>query len=366
MTNSITEVVGTASDAAAGLTTVEEWLHRNYLEEEEIRTPLADSQYGSKYNIPRREGQSIKFTRRKKSRLPEKGREGADPDSGVPLGYEQVTAPMEWIKEWGDVTMEAKETSWLDLAKDLNEVMREALTRQLHALVQDCLWVGRYKPGRRNSSGLTTGVSPYFHFRAAIEATVSMYDSSFTFQQAPRVFTGGKSAFNQLNSGDIHSMDTYKSAKTRIFNGNAPRINGGVVAVISEGVKNDLSEDDRYFQAAIRNMKKSEAIFAGHIADYDGIHWVMADDTFTLALGGDKDVYVEDGEVHVSHMFAQDHFGYVRLGGANATNPRFKVQDVSKTGSVTTVGYSIPFQVAILQRKWGCSIAGPVRESASF
>lgn len=365
MNNAITDINRTP-DSASGLTVVEEWLHRKYLTEEEIRTPLANSSYGSRFNLPKMAGQYAKFTRRNKGRLPEKGSEGTDPESGLPLGYTQLRAPIEWIKEWSPLTMEASATSWLELAKDIREVMNEALRRQLHALVQDALYVGRYKPGKRNSSGATTGTTPYFHFRTTLEATVSMYGQSFTFLKGARSFVGGKSAFNQLDASDRHTMEDYIRAKTKLHNGHVPRINGGVVAVITEAIQEDLMRDDRYFATAIRDQEARKKLFSGHLVSYRGIHWVIQDDPFTLSLGGNVDVYTVGGNVHVAHVFGMDAFAYLRLGGENAGTPVFKVQDISKTGSLTTTGYTLPFQALTLKTEWLANVVGPVSNPDSF
>lgn len=357
---------GTAADPTDGLALVEQYLEEAYLTGETYETVLANSKYGSKKNLPKRKGQSVKFTRRNRTRLPETGTEGVDPLSGAKLSYSQIEAPIEYIKEWVDYSIEARDTAWEDIAEDIEVELGLALRRRLHFDMQGAFWLGRYKPGHRNADGETDGTATYPHFYTEAEATVTLNGHSFVFQAAPRYYGANlRATFADIDAtADVATMSLFSYVKTRILNSRAPKINGNLVAVISESVKWDLMQDAKFREAVIHGHGAKE-LFDGHICTYDGISWVEDDDIMTLALAADGGDGVAragefEGKVHVCQLFGQDAFGYLRLGGKDAAKPSFSVKDLSKTGSTITIGYTVPAQQMILDPRWCASIAVPV------
>lgn len=344
---------------------VERYLEKSLLAEREFNTPLAQAPFSSKMNLPKMAGQYIKFTRRTKMRLPEVASETADPLSGASIQYEQINVPVEFINDYISISTMAQMTSWLDLAKDGKELSIEALRRYQNRAIQAAILLGRAQPGKRNSSGVTTGVSPYFNFWAASETTVTLYGQSFTFLACPRYYAARRTAWGQVTANDRVKMSDFRRVRTLLENAGAPKINGKYAATISYAVQMDLEADDEYFQQAIRNAQGQSGLMKGQIADYAGIHWILEDEPWTLALGGSADAFVSGGAVHVSHVFGQDAYGYMRLGGENSAKPKFKVQDVSKVGNTTTIGYMVPFQAAVLNRTWAASLISPVSEPAA-
>jgi len=362
--NTLTSVVRTPS-SATGYTLVEQYLEKKYLAERTFETPLVQSKYFSKINLPKMAGQYIKFTRRNKMRLPEVAKESTDPLSASILSYEQINAPIEFINDYVSISVIAQLTGWIDLAKDAKELTFEAIRRYLNRSVQAAFLMGRCKPGYRNSSGTTDG-STYPHFWTEAEATVTLYGQSFTFQTAPSYFGGGKAAFSDLQADDFVTMQLFRNARVRMKNAGArPFGDGKFAVVLSDSMKSDLERDDEYFQMAIRNAKGQDSLFKGELCDYAGIHWIAEDEPWTLARGGSAVTLVSGGDTHVAQMFGEDSFGSMSLGGANAAKPTFKVQDTSKTGNVMTIGYLVPSQQLVLQPNWAANIIAPVREPGS-
>ena len=359
--NLFSTIHGTAADSVNGLTAVERFLFTKYLTEREFETVLANNRWGSKNSIPRRVADHVRFTRRKKLRLPEVGTEGADPQSGATLAYEQLEAPIEFVKEFVAIGTEVESLTWLNLAQDARELMNEALRRIMHRRAQGAFLMGRVKPGKRNSSGVTDGSSDFPNFFEEEESSFTKRGVTYVFPAAPSFFVSGKDAFTELDAQDRHKMIDYESARVRLSNSGAPKINGKYVAIISDAVKDDLMRDDQFFAASIRNMRASDMLFEGNISTYKGIIWMEDDEPWTLQIGGDGLKFVQSEKVHVSQMFGKDAFGYLRLGGKNAASgASFKAQDISKTGSLMTIGYSVPYQVRILNESWCVNIIGPV------
>jgi N4-gp56 family major capsid protein len=361
--NTISSVVGTPSAPTTGYTVVEQYLEKKYLAEREFNTPLVQSSYFSKLNLPKMAGQYIKFTRRNKMRLPEVAKESTDPLSASILSYEQINAPIEFINDYVSISVMAQMTSWLDLAKDAKELTFEAIRRYLNRAVQSAFLLGRAKPGYRNASGVTVGDATNPHFWTEAEATVTLYGQSFTFQKAPCYFGNGKTAFSDLQADDYATIQLFRNARVRMKNAGArPFGDGKYAVVLSDSMKSDLERDDEYFQMAIRNQKGQDSLFKGEIADYAGIHWIGEDEPWALERGGSDVTYVSGGDTHVAQMFGEDSFGVMRLGGMDAARPTFKVQDTSKTGNVMTIGYLVPSQCLVLQPDWCANIIAPVRE----
>lgn len=365
--NLLSNVVGTPSDPTAGLAAVEEYLVTSLLEEREYNTPLAQTKYASNRNLPKKMGQYAKFTRRQKIRSPEVAKEATDPLSAAPVSYEQLRVPIEWINDYAAVSLFLEDTSWLDVAEDFKELTVEAIRRYMNRAVQAAFLNGRYKPGYRNSSGVTVGDATYPHFWTEAETTVTLYGQSFAFKKAPRYYGGNKENLDAVNPAtDYATMDLFRRIRVGLRNSGTPTINGKYVAVISEAVAADLKRDDKYFEAAIRNSKASDMIFEGQLSDYDGWHWVLEDEPWTFNAAGngsDETALLTSGNTHVCQVFGQDAFGHLRLGGKQTVRPKFKVQDISVTGNRTTVGYVFPFQAMILNPDWCANVIVPVRDN---
>jgi hypothetical protein len=211
------------------------------------------------------------------------------------------------------------------------------------------------QPGVWGADGTATTA-----FDAVAEPVVTIDGVSFTFLAAPHYFVGRKSAFNALAEGDRFTMDDFTRAAVRMANAGVMKIKGGVVAVISEAIKDDLFRDDKYFKTAVEAWK-GEGIRENTLVRYRGIWWQIDDEPFTENWGA-PNVRAANGPLHTALMFGQYAFAYVDLGSKSKARPTFKVQDISKTGKLKTIGYTIPNQVAITNRAWCATITGPVTE----
>lgn len=345
---------------------VEEYLEKKYLAEREYETPLAQSAYGSARNLPERSGQHVKFTRRNKLRLPEVAKLSTDPLSDATLSYEQKLVPIEFINDHTSISVLTQQTAWIDLAKDFRELTGEAIMRYLNRAVQAAFLGGRYKPGYRNASGVTVGDATYPHFWTSTEAAYSpSWGGTFTFEAGFKSYTAGRTQFSDLLASDYVKMDDFRRMRVKLATNGAKMVGGKYIAAISEAIQADLERDDEYFRMAIRNGKASDKLINGEIVDYAGFKWVKQDEPWILAThadGGDGTKLEADGKIHVAHVFGQDAFGYLRLGGKNASKPQFKLQDLTTTGKVITLGYVLPFQAMMLNGDWGGSLLCPVRD----
>ena len=356
----MTNDLATILDDAGGRALIEKYLVKKFLERRDYDTVLANSTYAQTFRIGMGEGQYVEATRKNRFRIPEKvpnDSRTSDPASGASMGVVKVKLPMEYIHEYTPIGTVAGWTSWIDLDAWADEDMTMALMRRQHQLTQAMFRVGRYQPGVYDANGAASTA-----FDTTPEYSAVMIDGlSFTWAKAPAYFVGDRKAFNLIDEGDRHTMADYKRVVARLALAGARKINGKYVAVISESVKQDLMEDDRYFQTAVQSWN-GKGVAENQLADYAGLHWVPDDEAFTEDFQNEN-VRASNGPIHTSFVFGQGSFAYVRLGAKGIGKPKFKVQDITKCGGEKTVGYTVPFQAGITDASACACVVGPVSES---
>jgi len=355
----MSNTLATILDDASNRLLVEKYREKKFLERTSYDTVLANSTFAQRLRLPERGGLYLQATRKGVVRLPQNlslTTPTSDPASGALLTGEKLNVPMEFIQEYAGVGTVAQWLSWIDIEDWVTEELPLALMRTAHYRTQAAFKVGRYQPGVWSATS-NVATTPFW---TTAEATVTIEGTSFTFADATHYFVGGKSAFAALNENDRHCMADYLRIKTRMKNSRIPMVNGRYIAVISEAVKDDLLRDDRYFQAAVHAWS-GKGIAEGQIADYSGIAWVIDDEPFTENWGA-TNVRATSGPIHTSFMFGKNAFAYLKLGGKDSLKPTMKVQDITKTGVEKTLGYTIPFQVCVVDSEWCADVTGPVTE----
>jgi len=343
---------------------VETWIDKNPLKRRPWKSVFASSEFGMRKPIPHMEGQSIKFTTKSRMRRPEKmaspGAGGSDPASGAQVTAPQIIVPIEWIHEYSEVATTLSMTSWINCKEWVKEDLPVALDRRKHELTQNAFLSGRMNEGLYDSSGdLTTS------FDTTAEATVTLYGESFTFQKCPRYYGNGKGSFAAMDSTDTLTWSDLTNAAIRLSNSGAPKINGKYVCVCSDAQMNDLLRSgDAMFRAAIQggSAKLLKSLEEWYIGSYMGWHFVRDDQPFTMTPSSEV-VRANWGEIHAAICFGAGCFGYTPLGSRGMGKPKMKVQDTTKTGYSFTIGYLEPWQVAIVNPNWGCSIISYVSEN---
>jgi len=357
MSNTLATILDDSSNRAL----IEKYLIKQFLARRDYDTALVNSKVAMKTMIPKGEGQYVEWTRKGRFRLPEKvdlSNETADPASGALMAVDKVTKPLEWIHEFIPVGTIAGMTSWIDLKQWANEDLVVALMRRQHRLAQNAFAVGRFQPGQYAADGSVSTA-----FDTTVEASsVSLYGISFDFPAAPRYYANNRPTFNALQSSDRAQMDDFKRIRTKLRLAGAMAPDGKLWAYISESMQHDLMADDEYFQHSIRSFDEgSKGLVTGHIADYAGFHWIVDDEAYTEEFGAEE-TRATDGPVHSAFICGKDAWGYVGLGGKSKFKPTFKVQDITKTGKEYTIGYTVPFQVAVINADWCACYKAPVSE----
>lgn len=354
----------TVLDDAGGRALVEKYLRAEFLERADYDTVLANADFGTQFNIPEKSGQYVEATRKGFFRMPQNvpnATPESDPASGATMAAAKVKLPMEFIHEFAGVGTIAQMTNWIDLENWAKEDMPIALIRRRHQLVQNAIKFGRMTPGVWAANG--TASTP---FDASVEATPTIYGITWDFKKGVEYFVNKKTAHAALNEQDRHKIEDYKRIVTRMANTGVRKIKGKYVAVISEAIQMDLMKDDQMFAASIHAFN-GKGIREGQISDYAGIHWIVDDEPMTLEYGAaNKAKRATYGPIHVAQIFGANSFAYLSLGkGKNAAVPKFKVQDITKTGGEKTIGYTVPNQVGVIDATACATLSGPVTEYAT-
>lgn len=350
--------LATVLDDAAGQALIEKYLIRTFMERRAYDTVLANASVCQTFRIPDKSGQYCEATRKNPFRMPENvdnTNPTSDPASGVTVSVAKKKFPMEYLHEFVPISTILSWTSWIDVKAWAEEDMPVALQRRFHQLTQNAAKVGRFQPGKWAADGTAATA-----FDTTIEKTPTFDGVTFSFEPLPAAFAGGKTQFVDMIPTDIHRMRDYENAKVRMANSGTPKNDGLYDAFISEAVQMDLMRDDAYFAANIRAFK-GEGLKEGLLTTYKGIRWHLDDEPFTEAIGAGG-VRATNGQFHTSIMVGKGALAYTKLGGKSKLRPTFKVQDISKTGKETTIGYTIPFQVGVANPAFGRTITGAVTE----
>ena len=353
-TNTLTTVL----DDASGRLLVEKYLVEKFLERRDFDTVMANSQFAQKFRLPAASGTYVEMTRKNRLRMPQKVSNSSptsDPASGALLAGEKVKLPLEAIQEYVGIGTIATWTSWIDLEEWAKDDMPMALRRRMHQLTQNCFKVGRYTPGVWAVDGTASTA-----FDTTVDASPTIEGVSFTFASAPAFYVGGKGAFNSIAPGDRATMADFERMHAKMKLAGAPMIGRRYVAVISDSMKQDLMRDDEYFATAVHAWN-GKGISENQVADYKGWHFLEDDEPFTEGYAAEG-VRATNGPIHSAFCFGKGAFGYLKLGGKESLRPRFKVQDITKTGVEFTIGYAVPFQVGIANADWCWQYMAPVSE----
>lgn len=353
MSNDLNTILDDSSNRAL----VEKYLETKLLERKDYETVLANNEYAQEFRLPEGSGQYVEATRKGRFRRPQNldnASPQSDPASGASMAVEKVKFPVEFIQEYLPVGTVAAITSWMDLEAWANEDLPVALKRRMHELTQNSFVVGRFRPGKWAADG-TESVA----FDAAAEATVTIYGVSFTFKSAPKYYAGLKPAFGVMNENDRASFADLDVIRVRLARAGAPKVNGVYPCFVSDAMAMDLAKDDKYF-AAIVSAFKGEGLKTGTLAEnYKGFKFIIDDEPYSENWGAEN-VRASAGAVHTAIICGKGAHAYLNLGGRRTPRPKFKVQDLSKTGVEKTIGYLVPFQSAIVNDDWCAVYKAPV------
>lgn len=347
--------------------TIQKYFEKSWMDlpKEEFRTPMANSDLLTKAVIPKNSGTYAEFRMFADMTVETNGTddspktysENAEPSTAVAASASVFQVAFEMLADYFELGAIQAATDPIDLLKKKKEQFHTLIRRKMHMLTNDrCV-----KP---------------------ITANVLNSSQSPTPLPAPfkTIMTGGKSAFGSLTANDVFTMADFKTARSLLDNIGAPKAFGSgesglYAAIISNAVKDQLLEDAVFRDIVKRSEDRAGKAFGvGMVIDWEGMRWIVQDDGYRCNLpsaGGALTTRKNTGAVHVAHVLGKDAMGYVDFGGSadvqrKTLMPKFKVQDLSVTGTGFTVGYRMPYQACVLNRRRGVNIAGTSNFNATI
>jgi hypothetical protein len=353
--------LNTILDDAGNRALVEKYIEKKFLERRSYDTVLVGSEWMQKFSIPEKSGQYLEATRKGFFRRPQNvsiASPNADPLSGASMATSKVKFPMEFIHEYVSVGAQAQLTTWVDLEAWIDEDLPLALKRRRHELVQNAFIAGRFQPGVYDANGAASTA-----FDAVAEATVTIWGLSFTFKKAPGYYSSLKPTFAAMNESDRATFSDLENIRVRILNAGGPRVDGMIACYLSDAMATDLANDDKYFLAMV-NAFKGEGLKKGVLGDYKGLRFMIDDQVFAETWGAEN-VRATTGPIHSALITAKGAVANLDLGGKNTPKPKFKIQDITKTGGEKTIGYTVPNQAGVVTPEWCAVYKAPVSVSES-
>jgi len=337
--------------------TIQKYFNKKWMDmpQEAFSTPLANSNLLETATIPKNMGQSFEFRKFNYFSVETNGTDDSPmtySETDEPSDYLSLTAgvfqvPFTMLRDKIKIGNIADVTDPTGLIKQAYKQFRILLPRKLHQLTNDRCVKSITDNLREDGSSLATTLPDPFK----------------------TIYAGSVENFENLEADSYVTMDDFRRAVSLLRNANVPGIfNNGELfaAIVSQSVMDQLTISDSAFAEIV--MRHRDLVLdvrqIGMIVDYAGCRFIRQSDPYRCKLdsqGGALTTRSNTGPVVVSHVLGRGAMGYVDLGDPKHRRrlaPRFKVQDITETGTGTTIGYSMAYQAAVLDQGRGVNVAG--------
>lgn len=305
--------------------------------------PLANHRIGVPGNIPKHNGQVIEFRKFTDFSVPSNGTDDSpkkyaendgDPSTGQSHVAVTVELPLASLRDFCSLGKMVSATDAVDLAKLTRDLFRVQQGRWIHRWVNDC-------------------------FVKKILDT-NTYGATPISEPLKTIYAQGAANFGQLNKESTFETADFKRAYSILNNAGVPKFFGSrYAAFVDEAICSQLESDPNFKEAVLRGWNTSKVLGGMQYIDIYGMLFIKQNDEYRAALGGALTTRADAGAVHVAHVLGPQCFAYLDLGSKkNRTSAPFKVQDITTTGVIKTIGWDIPFQASVIDRDFGLNIAG--------
>jgi N4-gp56 family major capsid protein len=363
--------------------TIQKYFEKAWMDQpqEDFRSPLANDKHLDTATIPTNNGQYCEM--RKFAHLtpttqaavlltsgddsPITYAENSEPASGLTSSTTVIQVPFELIRGYVDLGNVQTATDPIDLMRKFKDEMILYVRRMSHQITN-----GHFVKG--------IGISGTAGFMSASIPPASTYlPSGFKC-----MYAGGLAGFASMTADSVFTMADFKRATSAFGNANVPAYKDGYFAAfIDSAIRDQLLEDPEFKDAVKRHQDLwQKTAVDGQIAVIHGCRFILQDDPYRCNLPGIGGALLYSGSalvtgrrntgaVHVAHVLAPHAAAYVDFGGKGSIqrrtlSPTFKVQDISLTGTNTTVGFTVSFQASPIDRRRGINICGTTRFETSI
>lgn len=269
--------------------------------------------YAKPANIPRNQSKVAHWHRWQKFALAETVTEAAEPADPIQAAVDEVTATMEIL------------SSRINIPQDGDDIRIDSLTKESYPKFTEQL---ERTANRKLITALGTA------------------STGATFR-----YCGGKNSFADLAAGDVITSKDIQRAVGYLEQNGVPKINGSYVCLLNPWAKVDLLAGDSEFRDLLKTGSL-DVLQKNNLDMWAGARIAGQDEPFRETLGGTEGTYSGSGSVGTVYIFGRESYGSTQLMGKTGLKPRFKVQDITATGSVMTIGWRCYYAGAILNRTW--------------
>lgn len=336
--------------------TIQGYLERSFQEmgEKEFKTPLAQSELGEKATLKENAGTFAQFRKwgdlpldlaTSGSESPNFYTESQEPSAPMTLSDEIFQVSVKELSGYISLRPKLLAQDPVDVLKKCKEKFAVWVRRMTHMVVND-------------------------RFVRPIDAAVTNLDSQYIAAPKPfrTIYAGGVAAFNALVADSFVSMADIFRGSAILRNSKAVPFKGGRYACVIDhaGIEQLKLGDSRFADLIKAFEDKNQKLFGlGEMIDYGGVYFVPQDDGYRCQLaaeGGALGTRKATGKVRVAHIIGRGAFGYLDFGKAGTVQrrtltPKFKVQDITKTGTEITVAVRMAMQAMVLEQEKGLNLA---------
>lgn len=324
------------------------------LEQDDYDTPLANSELLETAVIPKNKGQYAEFRRfdpftveaqSATDDTPKTYDETAEPSSPLDLSADIFQVPFQIFADYVKIGNIADATDPTGLVEKAYENFKTLVRRKVHMFVNSRCVKAISDNIRADASTLATTLPDPFK----------------------NIYAGGVDIFEDLTADSYITMDDIRRAVSILRNtpGFLPIKDDMVACVLPQALIDQLMMDKEFREAVRYHQSMVDKVFVkGHVADWAGARFIREDDPYRCKLdseGGTVAKRNNSGRVYVAHFLGKGAMGYVDFGDPavrRRLNPKFKVQDISVTGTGPTIGYRMAIQACVMNSSRGLNLFG--------
>ncbi len=289
-------------------------------------------------NIPKNNSKIAHFHKWAKFAKAKYVAENSDPAAGIAASVSEVTVEVNEIASYIDVP------NYSDVQR-IESLIKESYVKFVEQAERSCSYY--------TTVGVNGGSTA---LTAALLADGSITATGNSFTALPIIYANGKKSFAELGPNDQIKNTDIQRAVSLLRQRGAPKINGGYMCLLNPWTEEDLLSYDADFRSFWKlNM---EAMKEGKLSKWAGAFIDDEDEPFREQSGAaaNEGTYAAGGDVITTYVLGSGALGVTQIMGKTGWKPKFKVQDVTKTGAVTSIGYRIPFAPIVLDATFGVQI----------
>ncbi|MBU1778028.1 MAG: hypothetical protein KJ899_15490 [Gammaproteobacteria bacterium] len=324
------------------------------LDQNDYDTPLANSALLETATIPKNKGQFAEFRRFDDFAIeatsgtddtPKTYSETDEPSSPLDMSASVFQVPFQILTDYVQIGNIADATDPTGLIKKAYENFKTLVRRKIHMFVNSRCVKEITDNLREDSSTLATTLPEPFK----------------------NTFAGGVEIYENMTATSYLTMDDIRRGVSLLRNTPGFRaIDGDMVACILPQALIDQLKVDKEFREVVRyhSQMVDKVMVKGMIADWEGVRFIREDDPYRCKLASEGGALANrnnNGRVYAAHLLGKGAMGYVDFADPTVRrrlSPKFKVQDISVTGTGPTIGYRMAVQACVLNQSRGLNIFG--------